>query len=228
MNQGRVSVMPSYPAPSWTALEAALTELQDCCQQFQVDVVEVSVTAEASWPLTETEPLVVLDQLSAWVKQYSLELDLMVSTPELLLEKAAMIGVTNVVIHPELLSNEPVTVVQQALDAGFSVSVASTYRSSVREVMALVEVCELDRLQLMGIATIGSQGQPFDKRVLERVRQFRRLLPDSHITVDGSVNETTLPALYAAGVDRVAPGSAIIGAADKCAAYKQLQAKVAA
>src|SRR5690606_8604221 len=80
-----------------------------------------------------------------------------------------------------------------------------------------------DYIQLMGIATIGAQGQPFDERVIERIRTFS----DAHaatlpISIDGSVNADTLPRLVEAGADRAVVGSAILGAADPRVAYEAL------
>ena len=85
---------------------------------------------------------------------------------------------------------------------------------------------DIDYVQLMGIAHVGQQGQPFDERTLARVRTLRNQFPDLEIAVDGSVNQTTMTSLYAAGVNRFAPGSAISKAADPALAYKQLFALV--
>jgi pentose-5-phosphate-3-epimerase len=74
----------------------------------------------------------------------------------------------------------------------------------------------------MGIKHIGSQGQPFDERVLERVAKLRALYPSRTISIDGSVNRETLPQLKAAGADRFVSGSAILNQPDPVLAYTEL------
>jgi ribulose-phosphate 3-epimerase len=60
----------------------------------------------------------------------------------------------------------------------------------------------------MGISKIGFQGQKFDERVLEQVREIREAFPDKIIAVDGSVNDDTLSDLSDAGVNHFVTGSA--------------------
>jgi len=68
---------------------------------------------------------------------------------------------------------------------------------------------KIDYVQFMGIAKIGSQGQPFDNRVLRKIKDFRKTHPNVIIQVDGGVNATNAPLLIEAGVDRLVVGSAI-------------------
>jgi ribulose-phosphate 3-epimerase len=81
---------------------------------------------------------------------------------------------------------------------------------------------QFDYLQVMGIASIGAQGQPFDERTLTTVHTLRERYPSLEIAIDGAVNETTIPRLVEAGANRFAPGSAIAKAPDPVTAYKQL------
>jgi pentose-5-phosphate-3-epimerase len=83
-------------------------------------------------------------------------------------------------------------------------------------------ISQFDYVQVMGIAHIGVQGQPFDPETLNTVANVSSQYPLLEIAVDGAVNEHTIPVLRDAGVTRYAPGSAIAKAADPVAAYKQL------
>ncbi len=85
-------------------------------------------------------------------------------------------------------------------------------------------VKHIDFVQLMGIAKIGKQGQPFDERTLERAKKLSTKYPDLEIAVDGSVNKETIPKLLDHGVTRFAPGSAIASQSDPVSAYKDLLA----
>ena len=80
----------------------------------------------------------------------------------------------------------------------------------------------VDFIQLMGINEIGSQGQPFDIRVLERVATLHTLYPNKTLSVDGAVNEENILSLKAAGINRFVVGSNILKASDPKAQYEKL------
>ena len=61
----------------------------------------------------------------------------------------------------------------------------------------------------MGIARIGYQGEQFDERVIDRIKEFKKAYPYSIVSVDGGVNKESAPLLKEAGVDRLVIGSAI-------------------
>lgn len=78
-------------------------------------------------------------------------------------------------------------------------------------------------VQCMGIENIGYQGEPFDTRVIERVKILKEKFPDLPISVDGSVNEDTIHALQDAGVERFVIGSAIFTDMDPRGKVKEFQ-----
>jgi pentose-5-phosphate-3-epimerase len=81
---------------------------------------------------------------------------------------------------------------------------------------------KIDYVQFMGIATIGKQGEPFDRRVIERVQSFRRRHPEIPVQVDGGVTSRTAPELLFAGVSRLIVGHALQEAKDIAAEYRSL------
>ena len=77
----------------------------------------------------------------------------------------------------------------------------------------------------MGIAKIGFQGEPFDERVLEKIKDFRDEYVDVTISVDGGVSLESAPRLVEAGVNRFVVGSALWQSNDfeeKINKFKQL------
>jgi ribulose-phosphate 3-epimerase len=70
-------------------------------------------------------------------------------------------------------------------------------------------ISNVDYVQCMGIKQIGKQGEMFDERVLERIKELKAQFPELIISIDGSVNEETAPRLLQAGADRLVIGSAI-------------------
>jgi len=81
-----------------------------------------------------------------------------------------------------------------------------------------------DFVQVMGIARIGFQGEPFDDQALALVRKLREQYSDMVIQVDGAVSMDNIRALVDAGASRLVVGSAIFRAEDPVGAVKQLRA----
>ncbi len=220
-----VAVIPSYPAPSYAALASVLEQLSGVAPRFQVDVVAATFAGVASWPETESDPVHALAALHDWSKLFQLEVDLMVNDPLPYLAVLPALGVTSAVVH--LHDDLPVaTVCDYAKTSDIDLAVACTAATALTAVETIVKEFALNKVQLMGIAEVGKQGQPFDERVLPRVRSLRAQFPDLTIAIDGAVNETTIAQLYAAGANEFAPGSAIVAAPDPARAYKQLHALV--
>jgi len=69
---------------------------------------------------------------------------------------------------------------------------------------------KIDLVQFMGIARIGYQGEPFDERVIPKIKELREKHPETIISVDGGVGFETAPALIEAGVNRLVSGSEIL------------------
>lgn len=64
-------------------------------------------------------------------------------------------------------------------------------------------------VQLMSIAQIGYHGQPFDERVIPKIRALRERYPDVKIQVDGGINLENASQIIEAGADILVIGSTI-------------------
>ncbi len=72
---------------------------------------------------------------------------------------------------------------------------------------------QIDAVMFMGVVP-GKQGQPFIPQVIEKIKRFRLKHPHMFVSIDGAVNNTTLPDIIDAGVNAVCPGSAIVEKGD--------------
>ncbi len=214
-----VSVVPSFPAPSWVVLQESLRALQGVAHGFQVDMVDGKFAPFTSWPFTDPNPAESLGRLRDWASVYELEIDCMVMEPFQYLDMLVAVGARRIVIH--MGSTEVYAeVIAHARTYGYQIGFAATSAVPLEELVTWVP--HIDYVQLMGIKEVGQQGQPFDEETLVRAHTLRMQFPDLEIAVDGSVNARTIPRLYAAGVNRFAPGSAITKASDQVAAYHDL------
>lgn len=217
----KMTLIPSLPAHSESELVEALEQLEGVAESFQVDMVDGVFVDSVAWPFTENDPLTALNLLRNWSSKYVLEVDCMIVNPELYLDRLVEVGVKRVVVH--IGSTEKVSdIIAHARKNNYKIGLAITNEKPIDGLISYIP--QVDFVQIMGIAEIGKQGEPFDERTLSRVEGLRAMYPDIDIAVDGSVNSVTIPKLIAAGANRLAPGSSVIKASDPKVAYAELSA----
>lgn len=207
-------IVPAVIPASAEALAAAVTQL-DKVPELHIDIVDGVFVPSISWPYSPVgDPATVRTLLS----RFSLEIDLMVSNP-LPAAKAWLEAKADLLVfHAETISLEDFT--QFAAEHAVSVGICALM--DTKEEVLAPYLAVADYVQVMGIAEIGSQGQPFDVRVFERIEWIRTIAPHLPISIDGSVNAKTLPEIIPYGLHRYIVGSAIIGQADPQKAYDAL------
>jgi len=204
-------IIPAIIPKSVADIEAFLLRLPKV-PEFHVDVVDGVFVPAVSWPYMPTgTPTEVANILAA----VTLEVDLMVANPLRAAYDWIHAGADMLVFHSE---SAPIEIVREiGTTTGVTIGIASnndTPFSVLAEYFPYV-----DYVQVMGISTIGAQGCPFDDRALTRIRDIRALQPGMHISLDGSVNATTLPNLLSEMLDRYIVGSAVYAAEDPLHTY---------
>ena len=201
-------IIPAIIPQSREDVCVALERMHGIVFEFQIDVVEGMFAPEML-------PNAV-----------SYELDLMIAAPMRTLPLWLARRPKSVVLHIESFVNDTdiTRAVEVVRTAGTKAILASLNDTPLERLLALVP--QSDGVQCMGIAEIGVQGNPFDERVVARVRRIRRAYPALSISVDGSMNTDTIPLLKAAGANRFVVGSAIFDSVDPIQSYKDLCALV--
>lgn len=217
-------ITPSLPARSLAELEALADSLAGVAQMLQVDMVDGVFAPHLSWPFTEAHPRESLPLLASLSARMPLELDCMIMHPEQYLDAFDALGIRSVIVHKGSTDAYAI-IVARLHDAGIAAGIAATADTADEGFFALVPL--FDFVQVMGIVQVGAQGQPFDERVVPLIEQVRTAFPDTPLSVDGAVNETTISRLKAAGATRFAPGSVITRATDPAAAFRSLAALAA-
>jgi ribulose-phosphate 3-epimerase len=216
--------IPIVPAviPKSESEVIEMTKLLRFSHEFHLDVVDGKFVQSVCWPYSpEGEPLSV----KAHTDSYTLEVDLMVEQPTVAAKQWVKAGADMLIFHIEtidLASFEDL--VTYDIPRTVSVGVSFNGDTPIESLFPYME--HADYIQVMGIHTIGLQGQPFAEVTFEKIRRLKEKFPHVPISVDGSVNETTIARLAKAGVDRLIVGSAIVKQEDKEAAYKKLRALV--
>lgn len=211
-----IPLVPAIIPTSQAELEQLLPTLT-FSPEIHIDVVDGKYVAYTSWPY---DPVGEPRAIKSLTDGYTLEVDLMVEDP---LQAAATwihAGADMLVFHTDNITAAQFK--NFVLHTPVSVSIAATPDISLEVLTPYLDVA--DGVQLMGIAKVGAQGQPFATEVLARIQEVKQLFPRLPITIDGSVNRTTIPELVRAGADRFICGSAIVKQADPYLAYRELSA----
>lgn len=187
--------------------------------EVHLDVVDGKFVQSVSWPY---EPTGEVKSVKNYTDQFTLEVDLMVADPLSAAVDWITAGAGMLVFHAETISVENFKNVEAFTHTSIGISAHGDTTMD-----ALLEYGQYaDCIQLMGIHTIGAQGQPFDEAVFEKIATIKAAFPDKPLTVDGSVNADTIVRLRDAGVDRFIVGSAITLQSDPQAAHAALSALI--
>lgn len=213
-------IVPAILPSSREDLEGKLSLLAGLTDSVQIDVVDGKFASPATWPYVgDSQRLAERFEEGTMLPalgRFSLEIDLMVERPEDVVGLWIAAGAQRITVHLESTERLKDIVEDLSVRYGHAKDFAPgliSFGLSIgndTDISALDPYMEhVDYVQFMGISEIGKQGQPFDLRVLSRVRTFRQKYPDMVIQVDGAVSAATAAQLLDAGVDRLVVGSAL-------------------
>ncbi|MBY0538620.1 hypothetical protein K2P47_04460 [Patescibacteria group bacterium] len=185
--------------------------------EVHVDVVDGVFVPSVSWPYNSESDVV---EAFALLSQFSLEVDLMVEKPLPAARAWLVAGADQLVFHVETISVDAFA----QFTAECPVSVGISCSNDTPLTVLYDYIPHADYVQCMGIAKIGSQGQPFDMTVIERLQQIKQQFPQVALSIDGSINESSIPNLLSLGISRFIVGSAIIKAEYPKEVYQTLTA----
>ncbi len=211
-------IVPAIIPTSLAHLKESIDLVAPFTHEVQVDIVDGKFVPFTSWPYIDGAQT---SDMAPFTAEGLVEVDLMLMEPEAVLAEYVRAGARRVVVHLESVRDfEKILTLKKELDfkLGFSIN-NDTPLETLTDVIA-----HADYVQLMGIAHIGSQGQPFDERVLTTIATLRAAYPTLLISIDGSVNAETVGRLAHAGANRCVSGSAILKQENPEEAYNTLNA----
>ena len=208
-------IIPALLPSSLSELRRDLASLV-AVHELQIDLVDGDFVPFTSWPY---EPLGDIAEITDDISTHTVEVDLMVYEQLAMANACASIGVQTLIFHIAGVTLQEVAGFADA-HPDVSVAVALIGDTPLEHFEPYAEF--VDMVQLMGIAKIGAQGMPFDDRVLDRIRSLRSNYPQLTISIDGSMNERTIPLAREAGADRFVVGSALLQASDRIAQFNAL------
>jgi len=218
-------IIPAVMPKTLEELDGAVSPLRGAVSFVQVDSMDGLFVPNKSFPYSDWRDfsgrVSEEGELPHW-KDFNYEFDIMAKNPGSVASGLIRLGAARLIFHIESASPEEIlSLIKEAQEFGVETGVALLNETPLESLLPFYD--KADFVQLMGIARIGFQGEPFDERVLPRIKKLREEYPDLIISIDGGVNSETAPRLAEAGADRLVAGSAIFGKGDAKEAIKNLQ-----
>jgi ribulose-phosphate 3-epimerase len=153
---------------------------------------------------------------------------LMVSNPLDVAPWFAEAGSDIVTCHIETVS-DPSAALKKIRSLGVKAGLAVKPKTSVDGLLKSLDVCDL---ALIMTVEPGFGGQKFMSDMMPKIEAVRRSIDsrrlDCWIQADGGVSASTIETAARAGADSLVAGSAVFGAKDCAAAFRELEAKARA
>lgn len=214
-------VLPAIMPETSDELRADVASVTAYAPVAHLDIMDGVLVPHASWPYTEHGSVSV----AALSHEYAahIEAHLMVQSPEELGTMLVRAGVPSLVAQFEGFRD--VDAARQAIAAWRAegarrIGLSLLLDTPVADAAPLFG--DIDLFQVMSIAHIGFQGEPFDVRAIARVHNVHVAYPHACICVDGGVSKDNIARLAGVGASRFAVGSAIVRASDPATAYADL------
>lgn len=234
-----IEIIPAIMPSSFLDLETKAGEVQTLVPLVQIDVMDGKFVKSKSWPYREAgnaneehfQAMMSQDETLPYFDELDYEIDLMILEPEKHIDEWLPLGASRLIFHIESIADQEAFWAhdiwkegardiggQKVIEAGLAINPDTSLDA------ILSHIPKVDFVQVMGIAKIGYQGEPFDERCLEMINKIRASYPNLPISVDGGVSLLTAPLLKDAGATRLVSGSAIFGSDDVGEAIDGLQA----
>jgi len=193
-----VQIIPSLLVQSEKEFLKKYHALEDAVDMIQLDIADGLFVPNTTWANPEVvQKTVTID----------LELHLMVSDPLEELKKWQRVEqIKRIWVHYESTDLEDILPTLHAYGWDIGIVLNPLTESTILEPF----INEIKGVMFMGVVP-GKQGQPFIPQVVDKIKLFRMRHPDMFVSIDGAVNNVTLPEIIHAGVNAVCPGSAIVG-----------------
>ena len=224
-------IIPAVLATDFQELNEHIAQLAGVTSLIQIDMCDGKFVKSMSWPMSpydqaSTDAILNEEEGMPFWDSIDYEFDLMVKNAHEQFEFFVRLGAKRIIFHIEA-EGEIATFKEflEGLDMytrdNVQIGIALNTTTPI-EILSPV-ILSVDFVQCMGIEHIGTQGEPFDDRVLTQVSSLRETYPELIISVDGSVNEHTAPLLVKAGANRLVVGSALMRSYDVRATIHELE-----
>lgn len=217
-----IEVIPAIMPKSFSDLSEKVSRVSSYASFIQIDLMDGKFVPEKTWPFFSYNDSDFNDLLNEnkglpeW-EHVDYEVDLMTVMPDSDAFDWIQAGAKRIIIHVESTRELQKLIDEIRSEYGNPKESATAPEIGISagndtELSRFEEfIPSVDFVQCMGIARIGYQGEPFDNRVIERIKTLRQKFGELILSVDGGVTDMTAHALISAGANRLVSGSFIFG-----------------
>lgn len=226
-------IIPAILPKAYGELRGKMGAVNGLVPLVQIDVCDGSMTSSKSWPYIgdsgEFASILSGESDFPFPEELDFEVDLMVRNPENVIEDWIIAGAKRIVAHFEGMDDvektvrvfrEKTVLPENALLRNY---LGIAFEIGTPNEKILPFIADFDFVQFMGIDKIGFQGQSFDEKVLDKIKELKEKFPEAVVSVDGGVSLETAPRLIEVGADRLVIGSAIFESGDVAEAIKEFE-----
>jgi len=227
----KMEIIPAIMPKDLDNLKSKVSLVLDRVDTVQLDLMDGNFVPEKTFPFFPKDQAVIKNIIAGEVglphwDQIDFEFDLMIKNPETYFADFVALGPKRIIFHYESLKDpiDFLSNIDPYIKENIEIGLAFLNDTKLEEIFDLIE--QVSFIQVMGIAKIGFQGQPFDERVIERIKTLKNKFPNLIISVDGSVNKETILKLKKVGVDRFVIGSAIFDSISPVEAIEEFNSMI--
>ncbi|MCW1929927.1 MAG: ribulose-phosphate 3-epimerase [Candidatus Kerfeldbacteria bacterium] len=195
-----IQVVPAILEKTEEAIREKVSLLKGIADFVQLDVMDGQFVSNTTF----------LDASRLADLPVTMEVHLMIERPVFHLDAWALPNVSRMIVHYEALDNVSHTI-SHIRKLGKQVGIAINPGTSTFDIKEYLN--DLDLVVVMGVEP-GFSGQQFQRDVLEKVKEIKKIRPDMLIEVDGGVNSYTRNNIVNAGADILAAASFLWKAPD--------------
>jgi len=215
-----IEIIPAIMPKDLQDLEDKASLVYKHVKTIQLDLMDGEYVEAKTWPFFPKDKEDVKGILNGKALPFSefvkYELDLMVLSPENDLKKYIAMRPFRIIFHARSIENHDkfLEIIKSASDLDeIEIGIAISAKENLDFADKLIQ--NSDFVQIMGIETIGKQGELFDENVFTQIKNLRAKYSDVIISIDGGVNLENAKMLKEAGVDRLVSGSTIFKSENK-------------
>lgn len=223
-----IEIIPAIMPHSLTDLEQKLALVVGAAPIVQIDLMDGQFVDAQTWPYNRLQQeryqrILSEEEGMPYWEEIAFEFDLMVADAVEQIDTLVKLGPKRIIFHekanPNLLSF--LQTCDPFLKDFFEIGAAFGCDTEIETIEPFIS--EIAFVQIMGIETIGKQGESFDERTLTLVKNLHSKYPDLPISVDGGVSLSTAKMLVDAGATRLVSGSAIFQNGDPATAIQEFK-----
>ncbi len=197
-----VEIIPSINAKTFAEVEERIKKVEPYAKWCHIDVTDGVFSSHETW--RNPKDLLNLET------PLNIEVHLMVSNPDEVIDDWLMPPVKRVIVHAEAIQNFDL-IREKCRDRGIELGVAVNPETSAEAFEPYIGKADVF---LFLTVPPGPSGNPMHPNTMGKVASLRKSCPECIIEVDGGVNEETGAAAVKAGANLLAAGKYIFDSPD--------------